>query len=142
VSTRPLPREQLPQLTDLFAQLLSLRLEGDNLRVTDAKARAHLRQHTSAYVSIRHLRQHTSAYVSIRHLRQHTSAYVRLSRMRETICASRMRKPQLICASRVSNCTFVPVKQVNLVPAPLPPRERATLPLAPPPPHARDRRTA
>jgi hypothetical protein len=31
---------------------------------------SHLRQHTSAYVSIR---QHTSAYVSIR---QHTSAYV------------------------------------------------------------------
>jgi hypothetical protein len=53
VSIRPLPRELLPQLTDLFAHLLSLRHEGVNLRVTGAKARAHLRQHKSAYFSIR-----------------------------------------------------------------------------------------
>jgi len=84
-------RELLPQLTHLSAYVS-------------------IRQHTSAYVSIR---QRTSAYVSVR---QHTSAYVPSpascshnsltsllsfcrSDLRDTISASRMRKPELICAS-------------------------------------------
>jgi hypothetical protein len=63
-----------------------------------------IRQHTSAYVSIR---QHTSAYVSIR---QHTSAYGSGSECSLVSYAARS----------VSICTVVPVKQVNLVPFPLP----------------------
>jgi hypothetical protein len=51
----------------------------DELRVflRVCRLRSVIRQHTSAYVSIRQrsIRQHTSAYVSIR---QHTSAYIRI----------------------------------------------------------------
>jgi hypothetical protein len=73
-----------------------------NQRLSVARARRRLLQHTSAYVSIR---QHTPAYVSIR---QHTSAYVSIRKLLALAggcCSS--------SSSDVSICAFVLVKQVN-----------------------------
>ena len=70
--------------------------EPETKRLVTGRLRGSIRQHTSAYVSIRQ-RQHTSAYVSIR---QHTSAYANENkRLIKGLCVASYQWFKASCAS-------------------------------------------